>query len=184
MPCYPLPSHTPLSALAQDIEAMADLHEPLAELGRRWAVSVHRLKPSRRLCRTGILPKSGLRPICRWYCATADAVVLQPKASRPSILLPTTPSELDVGALLVNPRFDDLTCETMPACIPLTFLTKGAAAKRDLTSRHGRSAHRSGIGSQALCGRGSRRHRAGRRVHAVSVTAKRLFDPEGNFRRR
>lgn len=127
-------------------EAMADLHEPLAELGRRWAVSVHRLKPTPQALQDwdGFL-KSWLASDLPLVLRDSRRRGTQTKSvtGRDILFADNTPANWMFGLALLGqvPDLAAWTGETMPACIPLTFLTKGAAAKRDLNKQGWKVCH-------------------------------------------
>jgi len=116
---------------------MADLHEPLAELGRRWSVSVHRPKPSPQALQIwDVFLKSWLASDLPLVLRDSRRRGTQTKSAtgRDIFFADNSPANWMFGLALLG-QVPDLAAwsrDTLPACIPLTFVTKGAAGKRDL----------------------------------------------------
>jgi hypothetical protein len=119
------------------VNAMDELREPLAELGRRWAASPHRPRPSEdSLKRWDELLASWLSSdlplILRDSRRRGERLVCA--SGRGIIFADNTPANWIFHLALegVVPDITSWRSETLASHVPLTFLTKGANARRDL----------------------------------------------------
>lgn len=125
-----------LRTAAHDL-ALTDLRDVLVDLGRRWACSNHRPRPSADTL------KAWDRTLDTWI-ASSLPILLRDSRRRGERATCSTGREVIFGdnspanwvfALALAGEVPDIsswTSETMGSHLPLTFLTKGAAAKRDL----------------------------------------------------
>lgn len=119
------------------ITALDELREPLAELGRRWAASSHRPRPSSEALELWD------RFLAAWLSSDLPLVLRDSRrrgerlvcaSGRAIIFADNTPANW-VFHLALEGVIPDLALwseETLPAHVPLTFLTKGTNARRDL----------------------------------------------------
>jgi hypothetical protein len=126
-----------MKALAPSPHVMDDLHAPLAELGRRWAESPYRPRPTAQAL-------SAWDDFLAVWLASDLPLVLRDGRNRGQTLLTASgraivfadnsPANWAFALALLGetPDFSAWTAETLSGHVPLTFLTKGPAAKRDL----------------------------------------------------
>jgi hypothetical protein len=126
-----------MKAFAPSPQVMNDLRPSLIELGTRWAASPHRPRPSAKAL------ADWDRFLAAWL-ATELPLVLRDSRQRGQSLMTTSGRAIVFAdnspanwafALALSGEVPDLsawTAETLKGHVPLTFLTKGEAAKRDL----------------------------------------------------
>jgi hypothetical protein len=119
-----------------DPRIMADLHEPLAELGRRWACSPHRLRPSHEALADwdavlALWLESDLPLILR-DSGRREETALSPDG-RAILFGDNTPANWSLSMALDGraPDLSGWTAETVQREVPLSFTNRGGF-KRDL----------------------------------------------------
>jgi len=126
-----------LESVAPHASALDELREPLAELGRRWAASPHRPRPAEDVLQ-------------RWdalieaWVASDLPLILRDQARRGQIVPHSTGRKLLFGdnspanwafALALQGESPDLAAlraRPLDEIVPLSFLSRGEAAKRNL----------------------------------------------------
>jgi hypothetical protein len=126
-----------MKQFAPATEVMDDLRPALTDLGRRWAESPHRPRP------TPAALAGWDAALATWIAGELPVIVRDARnrgttilnASGRSILLAdNSPANWAFALALLGeaPDPSGWSAETLPQHVQLTFLTKGAAAKRDL----------------------------------------------------
>ncbi|MES2255148.1 MAG: hypothetical protein V4559_08915 [Pseudomonadota bacterium] len=128
------------------VEAMKELAEPLAELGRRWAASTHRPKPSpEALAKWDVIldawVASDLPLVLR--DSRRRTMVVTTDYGRKIVFADNTPANWMFDLALRNeaPDLATLTHENFISMVPLSFLAKGSFARRDLNKQGWKVCH-------------------------------------------
>lgn len=117
--------------------ALDELREPLAELGRRWAASSHRPRPAEAVLR-------GWDALLEGWVASELPLVLRDQGrrgqtvlherGRPLLFGDNSPANWAFGLALRGevPTIEALRARPLGEIVPLSFLSRGEAAKRNL----------------------------------------------------